>query len=425
MSTNLRGLLDDAARKYGVPGAAVAVGHRGEVDEAATGVLNRDTGVAATPDSIFQIGSVTKPLTAMLVLQLLGDDLDEPVRRHLPGFAVVDPVASETVTVRHLLTHAGGFDGDLFEDTGRGDDALDRYLAYLATAARQVHPVGALYSYCNAGFSVLGALVAKLTGGTWESALRERLIEPLGLTHMTTCAEEAILHRVSAGHYDQTVATPWQLPRSLGPVGAVVCAAPRDLVTVGRVLASDDAYAAMREHWIDIPGVPGREPRQYGLGLARYDWNGVPVFGHNGTTIAQTTQLRVVPGHDLVIAISANGGNDAAFHDAVLDQVVADRTGLTVPPRPVPPATTAPGPEELAGRYSYSRHTYDVVTTGDGLEVTANERWLDATETRTTRYVALAGDTFVTAEPDFGVRTTITFLDGGRYLHGGRAAKRT
>jgi CubicO group peptidase (beta-lactamase class C family) len=161
---DLQRWLDEAASRHDVPGAAVAVGAGDDLAEAATGVVNRDTGVEATADSVFQIGSVTKVWTASLVLQLVDDglvDLDAPVRRYLPEFGVVDAAASETVTVRQLLSHTGGFDGDLFEDTGRGDDALDRLLAFMRTGAAQVHPPGELFSYCNAGYCVLGALVAK------------------------------------------------------------------------------------------------------------------------------------------------------------------------------------------------------------------------------------------------------------------------
>ena len=200
---NLQRWLDDAAIRHDVPGAAVAVGVGDELAEAATGVVNRGTGVAATTDSVFQIGSVTKVWTASLVMQLVGDglvDLDAPVRRYLPEFGVLDAAASATVTVRQLLSHTGGFDGDLFEDTGRGDDAVDRLLAFMRTGAAQVHPPGELFSYCNAGYSTLGALVTKLRGGTWESVLRERLIGPLGVTHMALFAEEAILFRAAAGH---------------------------------------------------------------------------------------------------------------------------------------------------------------------------------------------------------------------------------
>ncbi|WP_433295750.1 serine hydrolase domain-containing protein [Actinoplanes sp. CA-030573] len=435
----LQELLHDAIRAHDVPGAAVAVGHDGKLTEAAAGVLNRDTGVRATPDSLFQIGSVTKVWTAALVLQLVDEgrvDLDEPVRRYLPEFAVADQEATETVTVRNLLTHTAGFEGDLFEDTGRGDDALERYLAYLAEAAGQVHPVGALYSYSNSGFAVAGALVARLRGTLWETALRDRLITPLGVTHMALLPEEAILFRASAGHdHRGDIYREWLLPRSLGPAGSAPSAAPRELVRFGRALLSPkngpisaDAVAAMTTAQVSIPGVPGRTADRYGLGIALFDWNGTPVIGHDGGTIGQSTLWRVVPGHDLVVAMTANGGEADAVFDTLLDRIIKDATGVTVPPRPAPSGTPAgPGPERFAGSYAYGLNRYDVAVADEGLDVTVTAQGVAAENgvpPATMRCVPLTGDTFVTSEPFEGAYRTITFVGDGRFLHDGRAAPR-
>jgi CubicO group peptidase (beta-lactamase class C family) len=195
--------LADVAQRHRIPGAAIAVRHGDRLAEAATGVLNIVTGVEATTDSLFHIGSITKMYTALLVMQLVEEglvDLDEPIQRYLPEFRLADPQAATAVTVRHLLTHTGGFDGDLFNDTGRGDDCLDRYLAVVG-GARQFAAPGELFSYCNSGFAVLGALIARLRTGVWESVVRERLLAPLSLTHTTLYAEEAIVFRASAGHF--------------------------------------------------------------------------------------------------------------------------------------------------------------------------------------------------------------------------------
>jgi CubicO group peptidase (beta-lactamase class C family) len=154
---------------------------------------------------------------------------------------VLDPAATETVTVRQLLTHTGGFDGDLFHDTGRGDDAVPKLVAYMRTNARQVSPPGTLFSYCNSGYVTLGALIARLRGGTWESALRTHVIEPLGVSHMALRAEEAVLFRVAAGHLgdDKTVYPRWQLPPSNAPADATPTAAMRELVRFDRMQLAD------------------------------------------------------------------------------------------------------------------------------------------------------------------------------------------
>ena len=160
-----------------VPGATPGILDDGKVTVAGAGVLSKATGVEVTPDSLFQIGSITKVWTATLVLQLVdegGLDLDAPVADVLPGFRVADPEVSRTVTTRHLLTHTSGIDGDVFTDTGRGDGCIARYVDGLADVG-QNHPLGATWSYCNSGFVVCGRIVEHLTGLTWDAALRERL----------------------------------------------------------------------------------------------------------------------------------------------------------------------------------------------------------------------------------------------------------
>ncbi|WP_327582199.1 beta-lactamase family protein [Nonomuraea sp. NBC_00507] len=300
---DLRDRLTEAAREHGVPGAAVAVWHDGELHEAATGVVNTATGVETTTDSVFQVGSTTKVWTAALVMQLAEDglvELDKPVGEYLPDFAFGG------VTVRQLLTHTAGFDGDVFEDTGRGDDCLDRFLDHLRTAGH-VHEPGELFSYCNAGYCVLGALVARLRGGTWEQAIRERLLTPLGATHAALFGEEAVLFRASAGHVgpDAAVYPRWQMPRSNAPAGSTLCLAPRELVAFGRALAAgglapngarllaDESVAAMLTPQVHVPGVGGALADRWGLGVELFGWG---AFGHDGGTPGQSTFWRIVPG---------------------------------------------------------------------------------------------------------------------------------
>jgi CubicO group peptidase (beta-lactamase class C family) len=441
--------LDEAAARHGIPGAAVAVGHGDDLAEAATGVISRDTGVATTPQTLFQIGSVAKVWTATLVMQLVDDgliDLDQPVRRYLPGFAVVDPEATETVTVRQLLLHTGGFVGDIFTDTGRGDDALDRYLAILPREARQMSPPGVQFSYCNAGFSVLGAMVARLRGGTWESVLRERLVKPLAARHMALLAEEAIPFRTAVGHArkdahaDPTVVTPWQFPRSFGPAGGMPCAAPRDLVRFGRMflsgglsaagerLLSPEALATMTSPQLTLPGAPERGARRRGLGPVLYDWDGAPALGHDGDTLGQGTLWRVLPEHDLVVAMNANLAEYVGFFDGLLDLIVREVAGVALPARSTPPAgSPQPGPKHLAGRYAYPLFTYDVTATDEGFDVTATPHGvaeLSGATATTAKYVALTGSTYITARPDNGSHSTLTFVGDGRYLFNGRLAAR-
>ncbi|GIF75611.1 serine hydrolase domain-containing protein [Asanoa siamensis] len=438
----LQPLLDEAARRHGVPGAAAAVGVGGELAEAATGVVNRDTGVETTHDSVFQIGSVTKVWTAALVMQLVGEglvDLDAPVRRYLPEFGVLDPAASEAVTVRQLLAHTGGFDGDLFEDTGRGDDAVGRLVAFMRTNARQVAPPGALFSYCNSGYVALGALAARLRGGTWEASLRRHVIAPLGVRHMALYAEEAVLFRAAAGHIGAAgkLFARWQLPQSNAPAGSTPSAAMRELVRFGRMFLADGVaedgtrilpagtFAAMCEPQATLPDLGARAAYGWGLGLMLFDWDGVPVVGHDGSTPGQRTCWRMVPDRDVVVAITTNGGDAPAMIDEVLDAVLAATAGITVPARPTPPASPAPA-TPLTGRFASPAAVFEVRPADDGLEVTYTPVGdVKDDESRTMRYVPLdAGPVLVGVERDEGVHPLITFLQDGRYLYNTRAIPR-
>ena len=174
--------LYQLATRHGVPGAALGImrirpGRDDERVELATGLVNKETGVEATPDSVFQIGSMTKVWTATVVMQLVDEgklDLDAPVRDVMPELKLANADVAETVTMRHLLTHTSGIDGDVFTDTGRGDDCLEKYAAALEEAA-QNHPLGATWSYCNSGFSLTGRVIEKVTEGTWDAAIQQRL----------------------------------------------------------------------------------------------------------------------------------------------------------------------------------------------------------------------------------------------------------
>ena len=142
------------------------------------------------------------------------------------------------MTPRHLLSHTSGIDGDVFTDTGRGDDCLERYVTLLAEV-EQNHPLGATWSYCNSGYVLAGRLVEHVTGTTWDRALRERLVEPLGLGGTVTLAEEAILHRTAVGHVGEPDEEPrptatWGPPRSAGPAG-LICGAVADVLAFAQL----------------------------------------------------------------------------------------------------------------------------------------------------------------------------------------------
>ncbi|GAA3238470.1 serine hydrolase domain-containing protein [Actinocorallia longicatena] len=367
--------LNELITEYGVPGATLAYSHRGERHEFAAGVLHRGTGVEATPDSLFQIGSVTKIWTTTQIMLLAERGLltiDTPVRELLPEFRVADPHVTRSVTVRHLLTHTSGIDGDLFLDTGRGDDTLEKYVAACAELT-QLHPMGATQSYVNAAFPILGRIVERLTGQVWDAALRTQIIEPLGLRHTVTLPEEALLYRTAVGHLGkETAPTPkWGLMRPIGPAG-LICASAADVVTfglahLGTELLSARSAAEMRRPQVELPNRHSLGSH-WGLGWILDWWDGLPILWHSGSTIGQQSALWVVPDRDLVIALCTNGGHDGALRQRLIEEMAGELVRLT--PRPTlrpPDSPVYVDVERYAGVYDRRHVRTEITTKGTGL----------------------------------------------------------
>lgn len=390
-ATKLTDRLADAAARHRVPGATLAVLHEGEVTAVAYGILHKGTGVEVTTDSMFQIGSITKVYTATIVMRLVESgqlQLDTPVASYLPEFSVADPEVTRKVTIRHLLAHTSGIDGDHFLDTGRGDDCLERYVASLAEV-RQNHPLGETMSYCNSGYSLLGRIIEKVTGKVWDAALKELLLDPLGLSSTVTLPEEVLRYRAAMGHVGEGLEDPhpapmWGLMRSVGPAG-LICATAADVLAFARLhldggvaqdgtrLLKAETVEQMREPQVAVPD-PWTLGAHWGLGWILSDW-GAGVFGHDGNTIGQSAFLRIVPGSGVAVALLTNGGSARDVYQELYTELLSELAGVSVPAQPEPAA--APAPVDTAKFVGvYERASVR-------LEVTAEEGQLRLTATST------------------------------------------
>src|SRR5580704_18376607 len=169
--------LHELAEPTSVTGAVLGIWADGQEILVAYGMLNAATRVPVTTDSLFQVGSITKLWTASMIMQLIDEgrlSLDTTVAGVLPGVQLGAKDIGGQVTVAHLLTHTSGIDGDIFTDTGRGDDCVERYVGLLDRAS-SVFPPGSAYSYCNSGWVVLGRMIEVIDGRSWDAALAERL----------------------------------------------------------------------------------------------------------------------------------------------------------------------------------------------------------------------------------------------------------
>lgn len=354
-ATYWQGRLDALAPRFRVPGASLAVATGDDVITAATGVLNVTTGHRTTPDSMFQIGSIAKSYTAVLIMQLVAEgavDIDAPISKALPELRLADDEAVDRITMRHLLTHSSGIDGDHLEDTGRGDDVLERYVASCASLPLS-HPVGATMSYCNTGFVLAGRVVEKLTGRTWDDALRTRLLAPLGLTNTVTLPEEQLRYALAHGHLVEPGRPPRlapisMLPRALGPAGLISSTALETLAFGRMCLAGGTAPDGTRilpaellremvTPQVEVPNPWTLLTTHWGLGFGVSTWDGCRVYGHDGDTIGQSAALRMVPDAGVAIALLTNGGNAHDLIEQLLRELCTELCDVELPSRPTPP----------------------------------------------------------------------------------------
>ncbi len=447
---NIQERLDALARQHRVPGAVLAVSTGEEALEFATGVINASTGVETTTDTVFQIGSNTKLLTTTLVMQLAdaGEvELDAPVRRYLPAFELADPGAGE-ITVRHLLTHTSGIQGDHFAEYGRGDDAVERYVGSLKEIGL-IHRPGQMWSYCNSGFVLAGHVAEQVTGQPYHQLLAERICGPLGLRRTTVLAEEMLAGRCAVGHVAGPDGTPQVPPvvimaMAQSPAGSRTVATAAELAAFARMhlaggtardgtrLLSGTGVRAMQEAQGPRPRASDAVLTQ-GLGWLLSDWSGVRVIGHGGGTIGQLSFLEVVPERDLVVVLLTNSGTGGSLWRDLSRWLFQVLAGVRTPrvPRPAEPPPSLPL-ENYTGTYERLGVRHDV-TVEDGQLVVRGELsgpladLPGESEVPPLRLSPVDSEAFFTAGESGEALVSFAEFSGGRpgYIHiGGRAARR-
>jgi len=326
-----------------VPGVAIGMIRADDVDVTAYGVTSVEHPLPVDGDTLFQIASVTKTMTATVIMRLVERgalDLDAPVRQYIPAFRLRDADAQERATVRHLVTHTGGWLGDCFADFGNGDDALERYVAAMAEL-EQLTPLGEIWHYSNSSFALLGRLIEVVTGKSYEEATRELLFLPLGMTRSCFSAGEAITHRVAIGHVivdeKPTVARPWAFPRATTPVGGIVSTA-NDLMRYARFHLGDgrapDGARLLRRESLDLMRTPLADAdldRKVGVSWFLRTVGGVRLQYHGGVAIGQQGVLMLAPDRGEAVTVQTNSARGGLLHQDVTTWWQRQRLNLKVP----------------------------------------------------------------------------------------------
>ena len=360
-----------------VPGVALGLLHRGSQHVAGFGVTSLDHPLEVDGDTLFQTGSITKTFTATAAMRLVesgGLDLDAPVRAYLPDLRLASEETASRVTMRHLLTHMGGWQGDHFDDLGPGDDALARYVADMAHLP-QLTPLGSVWSYNNSGFCLAGRVMEVVTGMSFEAVVKELVLDPVGMPMSFFFANDMMTHGFAVGHLTvdghPQVARPWPIGRTSHPAGGIA-ASVRDLLTYARFqkgdgttdrgerLLSAESMALMKTPQVQVAD----EIDAIGLSWWLKSLDGTDLALHLGQSNGQYALLSIAPAEEFAIAVLTNSDRGGRLMADATTRAFSRYLGLRDPePRPLDMPREAL--EQYVGRYTTVLSEVDL-TLGDG-----------------------------------------------------------
>ena len=278
--------------RHGIPGLALALvdgdriihlGGYGKADQ---------TGRPITPQTPFVLASVSKPLTALAIMQLVEAgkvELDAPVQRYLRAFRIADPLASQQITVRHLLTHTSGIPEPGCMSRA-GAETLEQFVAELQTIELAA-PVGARHLYCSGNYNVLGRIVEVVSGQSFGEYMQRYVFTPLEMRHSFASEQEARRDGLAKGYrwlFGLRMPFHYRYDPPQVPSGFLISSA-EDMahfliaqLNEGRLgstsVLSPEGIAAMH-----APGVAtGAGDQTYGLGWKTGSLGGMPTVNHSG-----------------------------------------------------------------------------------------------------------------------------------------------
>lgn len=381
-------------REHGVPGLALGIIHDGKVTVRGLGVTNIEDPLPVTAHTVFPIASISKTFAATAAARLVEQgklDLRAPVRAYLPDFRVRDENVSRSVTVRHLLTHTGGWEGQV-SGPERGEDTLRNFVASI-TDLMQVAPPEAAWSYNNAGFSIAGRVIESVTGTSINRAMRELVFQPLGLEHAGTTAGDFIVNRFAAGH--TTRGGPTRLNRPFSPSTSVtaggigICIT--DLLSYAQFHMGDgtsDGQRVLSRASLELLRTPQLAKQStddhIGIGWHLRDVGGLRTASHGGTLSGHILLLEIVPERNFAIAILTNANTGWRVIQDVEREALKNYLGVSYAPNQaiahrglvetlpwVTPLRTQPDPAPYVG--TYVRPSNSVVVRASGGETFVQE----------------------------------------------------
>jgi len=322
---------------WNVPGLSLAI-IKGDDVLLSSGFGFREVGKPEKVDehTLFSIGSNTKAFTATAIGLLVQEgklDWDEPVTNYLPSFRLYDPCATQLITIRDLLCHRAGlgtWSGDMLQLSSYSIEEIVHRIRYIPPA----YGFRAGYGYCNLLYITAGLVILKITGGSWDDFIRERIFEPLGMKNSVTSplyfnerTNIATPHEEIKGKL-QTVN--YRKDNQFSAAGSI-CSSISDIIRWmqvqlnngkldGKQIIDESIINEMRvpHTFIPIKPVerklfPSRRFSAYGLGWFLNETNGRFIFRHTGGVDGMLSNIVMIPDEKVGIAIFTNKLPNAAY----------------------------------------------------------------------------------------------------------------
>ena len=302
-----------------VPGIGAAVVLDGEpVWSAGFGMSDLEDCAPATSSTLFRLGSISKPITAVAILQLAERgklDLDAPVQKYCPAF----PKKEWPITTRELLGHLGGVrhynadgKGDVPEDSARHFATMEESLQIFASDPLVAKP-GTKFNYSTYGYTLLGCVLEGTASEKYVDYVKENVFRPAGMEQTQVDDFFAVIpHRTRWYHKDKSgpVRNAGVLDSSYKiPGGGLISSADDMAHFEAAILADKLLHHATRDlMWTSQKTADGKTTG-YGLGWGVEDKLGVHILAHTGGQQGTSTAFAVVPERRAGVVVLANMDN--------------------------------------------------------------------------------------------------------------------
>jgi len=356
----LDAVLQEIITQWTIPGMAVGLVQGDEIIYAkGFGVQSLKTEIPVTVDSIFCTASVSKCFVATAIMQLVGQgklNLDAPVVHFLPYFQM-DDERHRQVTIRQILSHTSGMPDmdegeydDLVAHPEWDDGAAERYVRGLRGRKLIADP-GERFCYSNIAYNVLGDVIAKASGNSFEACMREQVLIPAGMPSSTFLLEDVPPHRLAVPHLrspEMRVNPVYPYHRADAPASflhstildmchwGITCLGRGN--HLGRRILSPAAYDLM---WTPVADRGYSRPSMYeevGLGWTLGHYKGTKTVSHGGMGFGWTDFLLLMPDKNCAAVVLCNEESYArtqtirAAADVLLGQIpVMNKVSWMVP----------------------------------------------------------------------------------------------